>query len=182
MLTTIAIGKSLDLSQRNAGLTSFSRLGGEVVANEVGAAGFKDAGFVNLTTGDCIVHGQVKQSGSFSFVRIYESGHEVPFYQPVAALEIFERAIGGMDIATGKQKAKNDYKTKGTPKSTYREGNGTVQFSVTDPLATYDTKTNKPGPLMAGVPPSSVQPSRKLPSLGQAGRTITRRRSSNKRN
>jgi len=37
----------------------------------------------------------VKQSGHFAFVRIYESGHEVPFYQPLASLEMFERAICG---------------------------------------------------------------------------------------
>ena len=48
------------------------RLGGEVVSNEVEAPGFKDAGYVNLTTSDGITHGQVRQSSSFSFVRIYQ--------------------------------------------------------------------------------------------------------------
>jgi hypothetical protein len=61
---------------------------GQAVAEEVAAAGFDDAGFVNISTTDNIVHGQVKQAGKFSFVRIYESGHEVPFYQPLAALSI----------------------------------------------------------------------------------------------
>ena len=54
-------------------------LGGEVVSNEVGQPGFATAGYVNISTSDDIVHGQVKQSGAFSFARIYESGHEVPF-------------------------------------------------------------------------------------------------------
>ena len=54
-------------------------LGGEVVSNEVGQPGFVTAGYINLSTSDNIAHGQVKQSGAFSFVRIYESGHEVPF-------------------------------------------------------------------------------------------------------
>ena len=130
-------------------LTCRFRLGGEVVSNEIDAPGFKDAGYANLTTSDNVVHGQVRQSASFSFVRIYESGHEVPFYQPVAALAIFERAIKNLDIATGTVKAKKDYKTGGTPKSTYREGKSTIQFSVLDPNATYDTTTNQPGPPMS---------------------------------
>lgn len=54
-------------------------LGGEVVANEVGQPGFDSAGYVDISTSDHVPHGQVKQSGAFSFVRIYESGHEVPF-------------------------------------------------------------------------------------------------------
>ena len=47
-------------------------LGGEVVSHEVQAPGFEKAGYVNITTSDNIVHGQVKQSEAFSFVRIYE--------------------------------------------------------------------------------------------------------------
>ena len=50
-------------------------LGGEVVSNEVGQPGFNSSGYTNISTTDGIVHGQVKQSGAFSFVRIYESGH-----------------------------------------------------------------------------------------------------------
>lgn len=50
----------------------YNRLGGEVIANEINAPGFDKAGYQNLTTSDGIVHGQVKQSGAFSFVRIYE--------------------------------------------------------------------------------------------------------------
>ncbi len=118
------------------------------MSNEINAPGFKDAGYVNLTTSDGVVHGQVRQSASFSFVRIYESGHEVPFYQPLAALAIFERAIKDLDIATGAKEAKANYRTKGTPKSTYREGKSTIQFSVLNPNATYDTTTNVPGPPM----------------------------------
>ena len=53
--------------------------GGEAVSEEVGQPGFATAGYVNISTSDMIVHGQVKQSGAFSFLRIYDSGHEVPF-------------------------------------------------------------------------------------------------------
>lgn len=92
-----------------------------------------------------IQHGQTKQSGLFSFTRIYESGHEVPFYQPVAALAVFNRSIHGKDIATGKKVVKSGYLTKGPSKSTYREGNGAIEDDVPDD-ATYNTTTNAPNP------------------------------------
>lgn len=123
-------------------------LGGQVVAEEINAPGYKDAGFVNITTSDGVVHGQVRQSGLYSFVRIYESGHEVPFYQPLAALELFERALARKDIATGKHKvtSKCGYKTHGTPTSDYREGNSTVVMEVLGSDATYNTTLNGPNP------------------------------------
>jgi hypothetical protein len=124
-------------------------LGGEVVSHEIGALGYEDAGYTNITTSDGIVHGQVKQAGKFSFLRIYESGHEVPFYQPVVALEMFERAIAGLDIATGKTEVGAGYLTVGTVKSTYREGNGTIQTVPVPNSATYNTTTNMPNPFNA---------------------------------
>lgn len=120
-------------------------LGGQVVAHEVTATGFDCAGYTNISTSDDIVHGQVKQAGKFGFSRIYESGHEVPFYQPLAALEIFERVINGKDVATGKVKPGKEYLTEGTAESTFREGNSTIQFEVLPSNATYDSATNEPG-------------------------------------
>ncbi|THX88997.1 putative carboxypeptidase 2 [Aureobasidium pullulans] len=124
-------------------------LGGEVVAGEVNAPGFSNAGYTNVTSSDNIVHAQVKQSGKFSFVRIFESGHEVPFYQPLMSLEMFDRAINGKDIATGRRTVKGGYKTTGSAKSTYREGNSTVQFEVVNATATYNTTSNEPDPISA---------------------------------
>ncbi|WPH04138.1 Carboxypeptidase S1-like B [Acrodontium crateriforme] len=127
-------------------------IGGEVVAEKVNAPDYCNAGYVNITTSDDIVHGQVKQAGHFAFARIYESGHEVPFYQPVIALEMFERALQGRDIATGKHSVwRSGYKTVGSVKSTYREGNGTVQFEPVDASATYNTTTNQPNPVVNGT-------------------------------
>jgi hypothetical protein len=102
------------------------------------------AGYTNVTTSDSVVHAQVKQSGKFSFLRIYESGHEVPFYQPLLALEMFERALGGLDIATGTEIVDADYLSVGTPTSTYREGNATIQLSITPSNETYDVYTGQP--------------------------------------
>ena len=52
-------------------------LGGEKVSEVVGAPGFDEAGYVNISTSDSIVHGQVKQSENYAFARIYEAGHSV---------------------------------------------------------------------------------------------------------
>jgi carboxypeptidase C (cathepsin A) len=101
---------ALILELGNTLLTKFSDyncnwLGGQVVADIINATGYSDAGFTNISTSDNIVHGQVKQAGLFSFLRIYESGHEVPFYQPLASLEIFDRALKQTDIATALMEA-----------------------------------------------------------------------------
>lgn len=124
-------------------------LGVEAVVDDIDAPGYHSAGFVNISTSDALVHGQVKQSDNVAFVRIYESGHEVPFYQPLVALEMFERVINGQDVATGKTRVEKGkgYKTVGSVKSEYREGNGTVQFEVVPDSATYNTTTHAPNPL-----------------------------------
>ncbi len=122
-------------------------LGFQKIAEMVNVPGWSRAGFADVVTSDGKVEAQVKQSRGFSFTRFYEAGHEVPFYQPLAALEYFERVIGGRDVATGKVNVtgKCFYRTKGPPASTFREGNGTVQWQVTPPNLTYDTETHKPG-------------------------------------
>jgi Serine carboxypeptidase len=134
-------------------------LGGEAVSKEIGAPGFSSAGYTNITTSDKIVHGQVKQSEEFAFVRIYESGHEVPFYQPLVSLEMFDRVINGKDIETGKTKLKpgKKYLTKGTAKSTYREGNSTIQPDLVDTDCTYNTTTNAPNPCKSSSDKRSLE-------------------------
>lgn len=123
-------------------------LGGQEVAKLINAKGYTEAGFTNISTSDGVVHGQVRQSDLFSFVRIYESGHEVPFYQPLAALELFERLLNQSDIETGTICVKDHagYKTVGTPTSDYREGNSTIQLEVLPSNATYNTALNAPDP------------------------------------
>ena len=119
-------------------------LGGQVVADHVNASGYAGAGFTNISTSDGVVHGQVKQSGKFAFVRIYESGHLVPFFQPLVALEMVDRVIHGFDVATGKTTVTPSYVTKGPKLSTFQEGNATVQTQVTPEGSVYNTTTNLP--------------------------------------
>jgi len=131
--------------------------GGQVVSEETGGPSFVSAGYENISTSDDIVHGQVKQNGNFAFVRIYESGHEVPFYQPLVALQLFERAICGLDIAVGTEGIWNGYRSVGPPESTFREGNATVQFGPVPATAIYNTTTNEPNPYNHTVSKRSLQ-------------------------
>jgi hypothetical protein len=88
----------------------------------------------------------VKQAANFAFARIYYSGHEVPFYQPLLALELFNRTMLGLDIATGTVSARigSSYVSEGTAKSEFREGNRTVQYHVLPVNSTYDVVTGAP--------------------------------------
>jgi hypothetical protein len=105
---------------------------------------FSTAGFTNITASDGIVHGQVKQAGLFSFSRIYEAGHEAAFCQPLVTYMLFERALKGMDAATGGVLVKDGYVTTGLAMSTLREGNGMILTSVTPEEATFNTTTGRP--------------------------------------
>ena len=78
-------------------------LGTLAIAEGMGVAGFDQAGFQTFESaaagnGTAVV----KQAGQFSFTRVFDAGHEVPFYQPITSLELFERVISRKDIATGK--------------------------------------------------------------------------------
>ena len=61
-------------------------------------------------------------------------------------MTIFERAIAGLDIATGLINVTSGYRTVGPPTSDYREGNATIQFEVVNSNTTYNTTTNEPNP------------------------------------
>lgn len=79
--------------------------GGEAVSLRVPhaqAAQFRAAGYAPVHTNASYVGGLVRQHGNFSFTRVFESGHEVPAYQPQTAWEIFHRALSNKDISTGK--------------------------------------------------------------------------------
>ena len=94
-------------------------LGGENVSLNVPysqSQKFHDAGYANISTNDSYIGGQVRQYGNFSFSRVFQSGHEVPAYQPETAYQIFSRAIFGTDIATGTVSTNNnsDYATQGS--------------------------------------------------------------------
>ena len=57
----------------------------------------------------------------FSFTRVYEAGHEVPYYQPKASLELFRRVLGNVIIADGSEPISDDYSTGGKASATHTE-------------------------------------------------------------
>ncbi|KAH9217656.1 putative lysosomal protective protein precursor [Leptodontidium sp. 2 PMI_412] len=61
---------------------------------------FKKAGYAPIL-GSEGVGGFVRQFGNFSFSRVFQAGHEVPWYQPEVSYNIFMRAMFNKDIATG---------------------------------------------------------------------------------
>lgn len=134
-------------------------VGGEAVADALGIEGYDEAGYVDFETPDDIVHGQVKQAGNFAFIRVYQSGHMVPFFKPLLALEMLQRASDDLDFATGTVKDFSNT-TKGPQRSTYNEGNSTVQWVVVPESATYNTFTNMPNPWNATAKKAKMSLSR----------------------
>ncbi|PNS16698.1 Carboxypeptidase Y A [Sphaceloma murrayae] len=97
--------------------------GGEAVSlavNYTHSDQFRAAGYAPVLV-DGTEYGQVRQYGNFSFTRLYEAGHEAPYYQPLATLEIFNRTLYHYDIATGEQMVTPDYGTDGEAKATHTE-------------------------------------------------------------
>ena len=84
------------------------------------AAQFRAAGYAPMVV-DGVEMGEVRQHGNFSFLRVYESGHEVPYYQPVAALALFNRTLHMLDVATGTTEISAGYGTHGDPSATHTE-------------------------------------------------------------
>lgn len=97
--------------------------GGEAASlavNYTHSADFAKAGYAPFMVSGH-EYGEVRQHGNFSFMRIYEAGHEVPFYQPEASLEMFKRVLGFKDIATGKKDLTAGYGTSGDAHATHTE-------------------------------------------------------------
>ena len=97
--------------------------GGEAVSlavNHTDKAAFRAAGYTPFLI-DGVEYGAVREYGNFSFTRIYEAGHEVPYYQPAASLEHFKRVLDHVIIADGSQVVTDDYSTNGTADATHTE-------------------------------------------------------------
>ncbi|KAK7959323.1 carboxypeptidase S1 [Apiospora aurea] len=93
--------------------------GGEAISLNITSkysADFRKAGYTDLKTNKDEVGGMVRQFGNLSFSRVYNAGHEVPWYQPETAYEIFRRVMFNKDVATGSkstQGCKTPYGTMG---------------------------------------------------------------------
>ncbi|KAI0431214.1 Alpha/Beta hydrolase protein [Xylaria sp. FL1042] len=97
--------------------------GGEAVSlalNYTHSAEFKATGYAPFLV-DGEEYGESRQYGNFSFTRIYESGHEIPYYQPKAALEFFRRILGDLVVADGTTRVTPTFASNGTAKATHTE-------------------------------------------------------------
>ncbi|KAG7123530.1 Carboxypeptidase S1 A like protein [Verticillium longisporum] len=95
-------------------------IGGEAVALALAhrnRARFAAAGYAPLSVPGVPAGkaGHVRQAGRLSFSVVTNAGHEIPYYQPATAYAIYQRAIEGRDVATGKKAIGNGdkYATSG---------------------------------------------------------------------
>ncbi|KAK7745159.1 hypothetical protein SLS62_009872 [Diatrype stigma] len=95
--------------------------GGEALSlslNYTHADEFRASGYEPFVV-DGVEYGEGRQHGNFSFTRVYDSGHEVPYYQPKAALELFRRVINDLVISDGSEKVTPSYGSEGPPNATH---------------------------------------------------------------
>lgn len=118
--------------------------GGEAVSKQVNytyTEQFNAAGYAAMTV-DGVQYGETREYGNFSFTRVYEAGHEVPYYQPIAALALFNRTINGYDTATGQQKVSVDLGTTGGAETTHTESYVPLPSTTSSAAATATTSTS----------------------------------------
>ncbi|RXG48352.1 hypothetical protein VDGE_30440 [Verticillium dahliae] len=78
------------------------------------AAGYAPLSVPGVSTSKA---GYVRQAGCFSFSVVTNAGHEISYYQPATAYAIYQRAIEGRDVVTGKKAIGNgDKYATGGPK------------------------------------------------------------------
>ncbi|KAK4888979.1 hypothetical protein LTR27_012200 [Elasticomyces elasticus] len=127
--------------------------GGQAISlalNYTHKAEFAAAGYEPLIYGG-VEYGEVRQYGNFSFARVYESGHEVPYYQPQAALAIFNRTINHFNIANGTIPVTGTLETFGSANATHTASSvawptDTASFAVwsSSLIASYSSLDNAP--------------------------------------
>ncbi|PVH91350.1 alpha/beta-hydrolase [Periconia macrospinosa] len=95
--------------------------GGEAISLVVDythSKSFRAAGYEPMVV-DGTEYGEVRQYGNFSFARVYEAGHEIPYYQPVASLAYFNRTLFHWDIATGEKRITANLTSSGPANATH---------------------------------------------------------------
>ncbi|CAD0050612.1 unnamed protein product [Aureobasidium pullulans] len=114
--------------------------GGEAISlamNYTHSKEFAAAGYEPFTV-DGTEYGEVRQYGNFSFLRIYDAGHEVPYYQPQAALALFNRTLNHWNTADGTEMVTANLTSYGSPNATHTQSfvplppTSTASASATD--------------------------------------------------
>ena len=128
--------------------------GGQAISlalNYTHSAEFAAAGYQPLMY-DGVEYGEVRQYGNFSFTRVYESGHEVPYYQPQAALAIFNRTLNHFNLADGTMPVTANLTSSGPANATHTAPyvslppTGSASFAVwsSSLIASYSSLDNVP--------------------------------------
>ena len=136
---------------------------------------FAAAGYELLTVNDT-AYGEVRQYGNFSFTRIWEAGHEVPFYVPVGSLALFNRTINHFDIATGTKPVTSDLETEGEATPTHTEPFVALPSSTSSAAASASASPSsyKKNPSIPRAEPKRrVAPKPRAPKRAKAKRTLT---------
>lgn len=97
--------------------------GGQAISlatNYTHAKQFRAAGYAPFLV-DGVEYGETREYGNFSFTRVYEAGHEVPYYQPVASLQLFNRTLNGWELPKGQRKLKPGAGSNGPTTATHTE-------------------------------------------------------------
>ncbi|KAJ5246979.1 hypothetical protein N7468_001962 [Penicillium chermesinum] len=93
---------------------------------------FKAAGYAPFLV-DGVEYGETREYGNFSFTRVYEAGHEVPYYQPIAALQLFNRTLNGWELPNGLKKLSPGYGSSGPATATHTESSVALPSSTSTP-------------------------------------------------
>ncbi|KXS95738.1 hypothetical protein AC578_5295 [Pseudocercospora eumusae] len=97
--------------------------GGQAISlavNYVHSKEFRAAGYAPFLWSDANLQaGEVREYGNFSFIRLYDAGHEIPYYQPGPSLAIFNRSISGVNMADGTEKVTANLTTTGNANTTH---------------------------------------------------------------
>ena len=101
-------------------------------ANWDGAGAYRKAGYEEIHVNSSYIGGVAKQHGLLSFSRVFQAGHDVSWYQPETSFQIFNRAIFGHDIPTGRKNlGRNRHAAK---------------WSTKGPLSAYGWREELPAP------------------------------------
>ncbi|KAH9819864.1 carboxypeptidase 2 [Teratosphaeria destructans] len=98
---------------------------------------FRAAGYAPFTV-DGVQYGDVREYGNFSFTRMWDAGHLVPYYQPKASLEFLTRLLNNVILSDGSQTVTEDYSSPGPSESTHKNKDGVA--------STKDATTPDGGP------------------------------------
>lgn len=106
--------------------------GGEDVSlavNYTHSKQFRAAGYAPFVVNGT-EYGATREYGNFSFTRVYDAGHMVPFYQPAASLALFNRTLHGLDLATGKRNIKPNFGSHGPSSATHTQSSTRLPAST----------------------------------------------------